>query len=198
MTAGQAVAANAHASILVLSLLTSFTAECSPSLPCCTSIPFGMTWQSSWYLTAATFRGSPPLKASTKFLLVASISSHSSTRTSKNSMNAHALKGILPQLPHRSVLGRHGSVSLCRDGQENKMAAAMHVYVQTLIFRQLVNCTWLYIEAYICSLALPQLYSSTAMLERIAKVTNLKAVKIEFRHLRFLLSSSFFFLLRCA
>ena len=37
-----------------------------------------------------------------------------------------------------TVLGRHGSVSLCRDGQENKMAAAMHVYVQTLIFRQLV------------------------------------------------------------
>ena len=48
------------------------------------------------------------------------------------------------------------------------------------------------LDTYICSLALPHLTVARRLLEIVTKVTNLETVKIEFRHLRFLLS---FFLL---
>ena len=65
------------------------------------------------------------------------------------------------------------------------------ISVQTLIFRQVVN----FIRSRTLRsfyLALPHLTVARRVLY-VTKVTNLETVKIEFRHLRFLLSSSFFF-----
>ena len=45
-------------------------------------------------------------------------------------------------------------------------------------------------DTSICYLALPHLTVARRLLEIVAKVTNLETVKIEFRHLRFLLLSS--------
>ena len=100
-----------------------------------------------------------------------------------------AVKAITAQYKITYLLGRHGSASLCRDGQ---MAMKLQnggyngsISVQTPIFHFVVNATrlktlrsavWHY----------PKLYITLRVFRNVAKVTNLEAVKIQFRHLLFL------------
>ena len=88
------------------------------------------------------------------------------------------------------LLGWHGSASLCRDGQKTKWRLQWKYYRSNAnISPIVVNSTRLKtlrsaVRRY------PKLYITPRVFKNIAKVTNLEAVKIQFRHLLFL--SSFF------
>ena len=88
---------------------------------------------------------------------------------------------------HIPLLGRHGSASLCGDGQENIMAATYNV----LAFKRWYFTWWsiLYVQKHLDLLSgVAPSTVARRLLEIVTKVTNLETVKIEFRHLRFLLS----------
>ena len=87
------------------------------------------------------------------------------------------------------LLGRHGSASLCRDGQKQNGGYNASISFQTLIFHLVVNSTRLKTVRS----ALWRCPNSTValrLLKSIVKVTNLEVVKIEFRHPIILLLSS--------
>ena len=89
------------------------------------------------------------------------------------------------------VIREHGSVSLCRDGQKTNGGYNASISVQTPIFHLVVNSTRLK-TARSARWCCPNSTMAPRLLENVVKVTNLEVVKIEFRHLPFLLLLSFF------
>ena len=87
------------------------------------------------------------------------------------------------------ILGKHGSASLCRDGQKQNGGYNASISIQTLIFHLVVNSTHpktVRSALWHC----PNTTVALRLLVNVVRVTNLEVVKIEFRHLPFLLSSS--------
>ena len=83
------------------------------------------------------------------------------------------------------------SVSLCRDGQKTKWRLQCK-YQRSNADSSPGGEFYAFKHSQICSLVLPQLYMELRLLVNVVRVTNLEVVKIEFRHLPFLLLLSFF------
>ena len=111
-----------------------------------------------------------------------------------NRLSRGHLCRLMPKLCRAitGLLGWHGSASLCRDGQKTKWRLQC---ILTPIFHLVVNSTRLKTvrSAHWCC---PNSTMAPRLLGNVVKVTKLEVVKIEFRHLPFLLS--FFLLLQPA
>ena len=84
------------------------------------------------------------------------------------------------------LLGRHGSASLCRDGQKTNGGCNASISIQMPIVYLVVNSTHpktVRSALWRC----PNTTVALRLLVNVVRVMNLEVVKIEFRHLSFLL-----------